>query len=309
VPVAALPSLVHALLLKSPCLIKTAADEPLLPVLWARSLAQEAPWLGEAVAALHWPGDDAAVGLAALRHADAVIAYGSDAALASLRPWVPPGARFQAHGHRIGFGVIGREALTATALDDTAARAAQDVALFDQQGCMSPQFFYVETGGKHDVRALAARIAAALAEWEARAPRRRLSPEEAAAIHQLRAACEMRALARPEVALLASASGTAWTVIVDPDAAFAASCLNRTVILCPIADVRDVPERIAPLAGHLQTAVVALPEPRLLDLAERLAPLGVTRVAPLGRAQYPAHLTRHDGYPKLADLVRWVDVE
>src|SRR5262249_15110338 len=142
------PSMIHALLVKSPCLVKTAAEEPVLPVLFARSLAQEAPWLGEALAVLHWPGEDADVGAAALKDAEAVIAYGSDTSLASLRAWTPLGTRFQAHGHRIGFGVIGREALTLGGVDDTAARAARDVALFDQQGCMSPQYFYVEEGGE-----------------------------------------------------------------------------------------------------------------------------------------------------------------
>lgn len=321
VPVAALPEMLHALLLKSPCVVKTAGEEPILPALFARSLAREAPWLGEAVAVLHWPGEDEAIGKALLRHADAVIASGSDASLASLLAWAaecvrapqgplpPAGTRFQAHGHRVGFGVIGREALTAAALDDTASRAARDVAVFDQQGCMSPQIFYVEEGGEQDARSLAGRIAAALAGWEERAPRRPLSAAEAAAIHQLRAAHEMRALARPDVLLLASSPGTAWTVIVDPDASFAGSCLNRTLLLCPVADVCRVPERIASLAAHLQTVVAALPEPRLLELAERLAPLGVTRVAPLGRAQFPNPLARHDGYAPLAGLVRWTEVE
>jgi Acyl-CoA reductase (LuxC) len=321
VPVAALPDMLHALLLKSPCVVKSAAEEPLLPALFARSLAREAPWLGDAVAVLHWPGEDAAVGQALLRHADAVIASGTDASLASLRAWVadgqrlapsplpPAGTRFQAHGHRVGFGVIGREALTAASLDDAAARAARDVALFDQQGCMSPQFFYVEEGGEQGAQALAGRIAAALAGWEERAPRRPLSAAEAAAIHQLRAVYEMRALARPDVLLLASSPGTAWTVIVDPDVSFASSCLNRTVLLCPVADAGQVPERVASLAGHLQTVVAALPELRLFELAERLAPLGVTRVAPLGRAQFPDPLARHDGYARLAGLVRWTDVE
>jgi Acyl-CoA reductase (LuxC) len=321
VPVAALPSMVHALLLKSACVVKTAAEEPLLPALFARSLARETPWLGEAMAVLHWPGDDAAVGAALLGHADAVIAYGSDAALASLHAWVPPGARFQAHGHRVGFGMIGREALTAAALEDLADRAARDVALFDQQGCMSPQLLFVEEGGELDASRrgatrgcasaldLAERIAAALARWELRAPRRPLSPSEAAAIHQLRAAIEMRALARADVTLLASSPGTAWTVIVDPEASFAATCLNRTLLLCPVADLCQVPERVASLAGHLQTVVAALPEPRLLDLAERLAPLGVTRLAPLGRAQYPAPVAHHDGSPRLAGLIRWLDLE
>jgi hypothetical protein len=309
VPVASIPTIFHALLLKSPCLVKASTAEPLLPALVARSLAESAPWLAGAVAALSWPGDEEALGRAALRHADAVVAYGGADALAAARGWAPPEARFRACGPRVGFGVVGREQLFPEALEDLAARAARDVALFDQQGCMSPHLLYVEEGGAVPARELAARIAAALAGWESRAPRRPLDPAEAAAVHQLRAAHEMRAFADPETALFASPEGTAWSVLLDPEPAFRPSCLNRVLRVTPIADLARVPDLVAPFAAHLQTVVAALDAARLAALAERLASLGVTRIAPLGRAQEPDLTAPHDGYPRLADLVRWITIE
>lgn len=315
IPVAAVPSLFHALLVKSACLVKTSAAEPLLLTLIARSVAETVPWLGEAIAARCWPGKDEALGRAALQHTEAVIAYGRAETLAALRRWAPPEARFRACGPRVGFGVIGRERMTAAALEELADRAARDVALFDQQGCMSPHLLYVEEGGELPGRVLAERLAAALARWEARAPRRSLTPAEAAAIHQLRAAYEMRALTRRDVALFASPGSTAWTVLLDPEPEFSASCLNRTVFVRPITEVTCLPDLLAlllasyPSGSLLQTVVADLDAPRLEELAERLAPLGVTRIAPLGRAQEPCLVAPHDGYPRLADLVRWTTLE
>ena len=48
------------------------------------------------------------------------------------------------------------------------------------------------------------------------------------------------------------------------------------------------------------------------ELAAKFALMGeagATRLCPLGRAQTPAPGWRHDGRPRLADLVRWVDWE
>jgi hypothetical protein len=309
VPVASPPAVVHALLVKSPCLVKTAAAEPVLPVLLARSLAREAPWLESAVAAIHWPGADAEVGRALFREADAIVAFGDDDTLALVRSWAPVGARFRGHGHRVSFGVIGREALRGEVIDDTAARVARDIVLFDQQGCMSPHLFYVECGKTPTIRILAEKVAARLGDEEARAPRRAIAPEEAAAIHQLRATYEMRALADEAAMLVSSPAGTAWTVIVDPDPAFSFSCLNRTLLLKPIDALSDVPARVAPLRGRLQTAVLAVPRPRRSGLEMSLASLGVTRITRLGRAQEPSLAAPHDGHPRLADLVQWTTVE
>lgn len=73
-----------------------------------------------------------------LARADAIIVFGSDETVATLRARSRPDQRFIAHGHRVSLGLI---------LDDpvhaSIPAVARAVSLFDQQGCLSPHGFYV----------------------------------------------------------------------------------------------------------------------------------------------------------------------
>lgn len=309
VPMAALPSVVYSLLLKSPVLVKLSSDEPVLAGLYLRSLAAADPELGRACAAVWWPGGDEAMEAAVLPHPEAVIAFGGDDTLRSLAGRIGPGTRFQPHGQRVGFGVIGRERLSRLGLPALAEAAARDVAEFDQQGCVSPQWLFVERGGEVSPEAFAASLADALSARSAVWPRVPLSAGASSAIHQLRGAAEVRSALNPEVVLHSSPEGTDWTVLLDPEAALGPGCLYRTIVLRPVADLTDVPALLDPLSPFLQTAALALGSERQPELVERLVGLGVTRICPLGRTQRPAPGWRPDGRPRLAELVRWVDWE
>ena len=94
-------------------------------LLYLRSLAAVDEPLGRACAAVWWSGGDEAVERAVLPHVEAVIAFGGEAALRSLAGRLPPNVRFQPHGHRIGFGIVGRERLTHRDLLSVAEGAAR----------------------------------------------------------------------------------------------------------------------------------------------------------------------------------------
>lgn len=309
VPGVAVTSLVRSLLVKSAALGKTASGEPLLPALFARALAEADPRLGECLAVAHWPGGDRELEEVVLGAADAIIAYGGTEAVESVRARVPPTARFIGYGHRVSFGVVGREALAGSEAERVACAAALDVATFDQQGCVSPHLFYVEEGGDASPREWAARLAAALERLEAELPRGALAPEEASAIHQLRAAAEFAQIAGGGTELHASARGTGWTVIWDPDPAFEASCLNRVVRIKPIPSLEMVAPRVERIGPLLQTVGVAADPERTEALAAVLGALGASRVVPLGAMAWPPPAWHHDGRPPLRSLVRWCDLE
>ncbi len=297
-------SLTCGLLVKAANLGKTASGEPLLPALFAASLAEVDPDLAGCLAIFYWPGGAGDLEEAALMRAGAVIAYGSDRAVGELRGRVPAAARFLAYSHRLSFGLIGREALTAAGAADVATRAAADVATFDQQGCVSPHLFYVEMGGEVLPRDFAAALAAALQDLERRLPRGRIPLGASAAIQSLR---DLAELSGAEV--WASPGGTAWTVVYEEDPAFAPSCLNRTVRVKPLPDLADLAPLLAPLGPALQTAGVAVHAERLPALAARLGRLGVSRLCPLGQMAFPAFAWHHDGRGNLLDLVRFSDIE
>lgn len=310
VPGVAVTALVRSLLVKAATLGKTAAGEPFFPALFARGVAEEDAGLGACIAVARWPGGDAALEAIALERADAVVVYGGAEAVAEVRARTPASARFVGYGHRLSFGVVAREALSTSSAANAAALAARDVAFFDQQGCVSPHLFYVEEGGAVAPREWAALLAGAMAKIEQELPRGRVTPGEASAIRQLRGEAEFAQLAGSGAAELhASPRGTAWTVIWDSDPAFAASCLNRTVRVKPVAELAEVADRAAAVAPLLQSVGVAAPPERRAALAASLGRLGASRVAALGNMAWPPPAWHHDGRPPLGELVRWCDLE
>jgi hypothetical protein len=299
-------SLASALLLKSPCLAKAAHDEPVFPALFAQALAKVDADLGRAVVALNWRGGDDDIEAALLRGAHALVVYGSDSTLDSLRRRTPSSTMFIGYGHKLSFAVVGREAQAADRIATTARLAARDVSMFDQQGCLSPHLIYVE-GDCDAALAFAQVLSGELARFEAEVPRGRLSAGEAAAIQRLRGTYELRSIVEPGVTVQASAGSTAWTVLTDPDPRFEASCLNRTVRVKPLADLADLSVHVQDIRHWLQSVGVALPADRLALLAATLGALGVTRICPLGSMAEPSADWHHDGRANLLDLVRWLD--
>jgi len=302
-------SLIHGFLVKSANLGKPSSEEPIFPALFARSIAAVDPKLAAAIAILPWRGGDIAVEAAAFAASEAVIAYGSDTSIETIRGRVPGGVRFVGHGHRVSFAVVGREALDPASLQGLVERLAYDVSLFDQQGCVSPHVIYVERGGAIPPEAFAERLAGAMALFERAMPRGRLGVEETSAIQQVRTEAELRELREEPIRLFRSPGGTAWTVIYEDDPTFVPSCLNRVVRVKALADMAEVPNLVRPVSRYLQTVGTAMVQERRDRLAEVLAPLGVCRVCSAGDMPHPPLAWHHDGGFSLLPLLRWTSIE
>jgi hypothetical protein len=305
IPGIGLPGLIAATLLGSANLVKTASAEPLFPALWAASVAREDPEVGECLAVLWWSGGRTDLEAVAFDHAEVVIAYGSEQTIHELQGRVR--CRFLGHGHRVSFGLIGREALARA--EEVADRAAYDASLFDQQGCLSPHLFYVEKGGRINPKEFAELMGAAMAKWAEKLPPGLLTPEEAAAVRRFRAGYEAQELAGKEVALFTSPRGLDWTLIYDTDPTFIPSCLHRTILIKPAADLLEVGNLLRSWRPYLQAAGVAVIPERIGALAGALGDAGVNRICPIGRMQAPPLTWHHEGRSLFRDLLRWTDLE
>lgn len=309
IPGIAVTSIVRALLVKAATLGKTGSGEPLLPALFARGLAEADPALGRCLAITYWPGGDELLEEVALSAADAVIVYGRNAAIESVRSRTSPSTRLLAYGHKLSFGVLAREALSEAAAPGLARLAAAEVATFDQQGCVSPHLFYAEAGGEVEPEAFARMLAVEMERIEREVPRAALPLADAAAIRQLRGQAEFAALSGGDVIVHASPGGTAWTVIYDSAPEFVPSCLNRVVRVKRVADLGAVSRAARDIAPFLQTVGLAGSDDRLAPLVSDLAAAGASRIAPIGRMAWPPPAWHHDGRPPLRDLLRWCDWE
>ncbi len=308
VPGVSVTSMIRALLVKSAVLLKPGLGDVVLPVLFAEALAEEAPELSDALAVTYWPGGSSPLEGLALKRAEAVVAYGGDEAIGSLRTRTPVTARFIAYHHRLSVGLVGREALTAERAPRVARVAARAVSMFDQLGCVSAHAIYVEEGGAVDPGEWADLLASAMADLEAELPGGELTAADASAVHQMRGSAELREASGSGVRVF-RADESFWTVILEDEMGFTPSCLNRVVSLFPTPDLCGVAASLEEVGGYLQTVAVDGAGDRLPMLAEALCRAGATRVTSFEKAPWPPPWWHHDGASVFAGLLRWIDLE
>jgi hypothetical protein len=309
--VAGLPiwSLVMGMLVKSANIGKTSSSEPLMAVLFAKSIQEVDPELAESLAILPWKGGTAELEEAAIEASEAIIAYGSSASVEKIRNRVGTDKRFLSYGHKISFGMIGKEALTADHYKPTVHRVAEDVVCYDQQGCLSPHAIFVEEGGVLTARQFAQLLAAELARFQEKKPRAVLSEEESLSIHSVRNQYLFQSLNENTVFVYQSEGGTEWTVIYHEKTGFAASPLNRTIHVFGCSALEEALPELIPYQKYLQSAGLAVNPERLMEMSALLGEAGVNRICAVGQmARTPAGW-HHDGRFNLVDLVRWTDVE
>jgi len=234
-----------------------------------------------------------------LAEAEAVVVYGSDETVARFRGLASPSQIFIGYGHKASLGVI---------WDDphfvSCDGAARDASLFDQQGCLSPQVFYVRDTPSGFAREYAEHLASAMDRFNRTHPRGPLTTEEKAAIANLRAAYRFRAAGDLRVALWEGGANLDWTVVYEEDAWFPASPLNRVIFVKPLPE--GLPSSIGPASEYIGAVGLF---PCTEELADRFAALRPSRFCAIGRMQDP-HWTWHNGgVPRLASLVKWVDFE
>jgi len=297
-PALAVQPLLPALALRRPVLLKSPTSEPLFAPLFVDALTRRQPRLREALAAVTWVGGSRELEAPVLAGAGRVLAYGEADTVADVETRAP--GKVVAYGPRTSLAVVGRGVDPGT----VAEGLARDVALFDQRGCLSVAAVYVAGDGDDAgsrAETLARLLAAELGRYGALWPPGPVDDPAAraavAAVQQVRAEAELRALPRPRVADDSIAVGT---VVVEPETTFRPSPGLRTVRVHPLTDLSRLPELLTPWRDRLQGAALAG------DAAETLEPaltgLGISRTASPGRLQTPDALWHNGGVHPLTAL-------
>jgi hypothetical protein len=235
----------------------------------------------------------------ALRQADVVIAFGSDAAMTALRAQLHGGQKFIAHGHAVSLLWIDEPGRFMTR---DARACATDVLTYDQLGCLSPQAIYVTSGA--DLEALGRKLSLALESHWRRLPAK---PPRPLGVRARIAEARDVAQALGHRMWLPPSGHLGWTLIHDPDPAFAASPLHGVIYLrsSPLARLE---KHLAAIRGCISTVGVTCAA-SASPWRETFLKLGVSRFCRAGRMQFPPLSWHHDGRASLGELVTWMDDE
>lgn len=312
VPVTPLLSMLHALVLRSGALVKVSSRDPITPSLFARSFRRRVEGWGGLFAVVHGARLRGILPVGTAR--GAVIGFGGDETMRKLASEIPPAVPRVLYGHKLSLGFLFREAISSDrALAATASALARDVVAFDQQGCLSPLFYFYEDIDLAPSRDSLERIAGAIArELERRQdthPVRTMDLATSSAISQWRGRMEAKAQAGAPLAISFSSGSLSWSVAVMAHHETLGGALPRVVRLLPAPEPGRLIHHLESVRGQLSTLSFAGDRDSLSPWEEELIDLGVSRIVPLGTMQDPALHWFHDGKPNLAPLVRWVDEE
>ncbi len=214
-----------ALAIRSALLAKTSSQEPVLAPLLARTVAEEDPLLGDCIAVV----------------------------IASIAREANPEARIVLQGPKVSVAYVSRASLTRAGLAALATRAAYDVALYDQQGCLSPHAIYVERGGEIGPAAFAAALGGALEGIRDGLPRRTPGAAEAARVQLYRAQAHFEEAQESRgTRVLESSEGTDWTLVYEDGARFEPTPSYRTVRVHAISGPDEVVEALRPAAPWIE---------------------------------------------------------
>ncbi|KAA8328356.1 acyl-CoA reductase [Leuconostoc carnosum] len=308
VPGIQLWTLIMGLLVKSPTLGKLSFSEPIMPALFVQTLAEIDSRLADSIAILPWHSGQE-LEKAGIEVADTVVVCGGEIAVKKVKAQVPLDKKVLSYGYKIGFVIVGREALTPEYYPQTIKKIAEDISIYDQQSCLAPQSIFVERGGAITTDEFSALLATELNNYQIKYSRAILQESEKLAIEKMRQATDIESIENSRTLLFASEDSTSWTVAFHDHLGFSASPLNRSVHVFSIDDFLQLQPILKPYQSYLQTAGVAIAPKRLFALANVLGKLGVSRMSAVGQMNHVSSAWHHDGHFNLLDLVRVTDIE
>lgn len=227
---------------------------------------------------------------------DAISAWGSENSLGEIRSQVSAQVRFIPWGHRISFAYMQN-------WSDQAAPLAEAIVKYEQQACSSPQVAYLEDATFEQAMSFAKELANELKKHSSSFPE--IEANQWAELSNFSETHRCEAALR--VKNIIEADDQTYRIVIDSDATFEASPLNRTIFIKTIKrdQINDV---LVKSRRFLQSAGIACDQQELARISEELIEAGVSRVCPILAMQDAHPLESHDGEFSLARFVKRVTV-
>jgi hypothetical protein len=246
---------------------------------------------------VYWRGGDRNVEgtLFRAQFFDRLVAWGGDAAIRSALEYTAPGFELVSFDPKVSISLLGREALASEdAIAASAAAAAIDVGLFNQEVCAASRFIFAED----DHAALARWCEALAAELAVERPYADAVVEPLTA--DLRAEVDVLRAMTPDYEVFGSDDGSGLVILSDEPVGF--HPVGKTVNVVRVASLDDALEHV-----NVATQTIGIyPASRAADLRDRLASRGMQRVVPLGEVIDVVPGIPHDGFLPLHRFMRWL---
>lgn len=307
--VGAVDSLVSGIITKNVNILKMSRVDTVFPILFLESIREHDPagviWPNQV--ALLWKGGDEEIEQPIFNAPLTIVFWGGLEALQSLKSRIGIETNLIENGPRLSFAVVEGRRIKANTVEDMAQRLALDIARWDQQACSSPHVIYVIDKDVKSAHLLLETLFDELIGLSETLPVGELSFDEKVEIRKVRELARM-AQARGEARLECPESFD-FTLVLEYDAQFKVSCLNRTVFIKRVASLEELLIHVEPLGSYLQTVGVEASPELLMELEDVFFELGAKRVTELGGMSEGSDGAPHEGDFFLNRLTEKVAVE
>ena len=298
-PAVAVSTIVRGAITKGVHLLKVPANDLFTASAILRTMAQVDPNhpTTRSFSAVYWRGGDTSIESAILRPQffDKLVVWGGDAAVRNAMRYAAPGFEVVSFDPKVSISFVGREAYASEeTLRSVAARAATDIALFNQDACAASRFLYAE-GDLDEVDRLCAALAEELAV------ERPLSSARAAPLpNELRNEIAVLRQLTPHYRVWGDTDGNGLVVRSEDPVDFYP--ISKTVNVVTVSSLEEACSH-----ANVATQTVGIyPPQRASDLRDRLASMGVQRIAGLGEVAKSIEGFPHDGFYPIRRVMRWV---
>lgn len=310
VPMPSALGVIRNAITRSDAIFKTPSNDPVTAAAIARTMVAMAPDhpVTRHLSIAYWKGGDEQVEAELYRpdRVEKIIAWGGQASITHIARYIQPGIDLITMDPKLSSSIIGREAFAdEETMRAVAARAALDIAYFNQQACASSRVTYVETGTDAGGLAKANRFGELLFEAIQALPEQCSGPgameeELADEIQGLRLMSEDH--------IILGGRGDEGAIIVsqtDEPVDFARILNNRVANLVPVDDL-EVP--VQSVTAYTQT-IGLYPDSLKTQLRDRLVFNGAQRLVSLGYACKAAMAGPHDAMEPLRRMCKWITDE
>jgi hypothetical protein len=299
VPGAAAVTIARGALSRGVHLLKTPSNDRFTAPAILQTMAEIDPThpVTRSFSSVYWKGGDDMVEarLFQPQYFDKLVAWGGESAIRGALRHIGPGLELVSFDPKVSISMIGREAFRSEeTLEEAAERAANDVANFNQEGCVSSRYQFVE-GDAEQVDRFCERLVVRLG-----VDRPLASGRGPKVPREIRDQVELLRTLEPMIRAWGGYEGDGLVVRSAEMVDFHPSA--KTVNVIPVNHLEDA-------VGHATVAtqtVGVYPGTRAGELRDALACRGVQRVVALGDAHKAGLGMPHDGMYPLHRFMRWI---
>lgn len=297
-PGVAVKSIAQGALVKAVNLFKMSSADPFYTVAILRTMAAIDPEhpIVKSMSAIYWRGGDAAVENVLYRpqYFDKIVAWGGGDAINNVVKYLGPGFQLVSFDPKTSISMLGREALESEeVMEETAAKAAFDLMMLNQEACAASRFQFVE-GPQDKVDLWCAKFQRNIAERAA------ASGDVRPLTGDLRDEVEALMMMDDEYGTWGRADGKGLVIRSEEPVDF--HPINKIGNVVRVDSLDDAVKYV-----NVATQTIGFyPHHRMADYRDRLGAGGAQRVCRLGEAGPSTYGNPWDGMYPLHRFVNWM---